>query len=43
MDTCHPEEMRRIFKEQFGFFPPCTVGGAELGEDMEELIGEYHL
>lgn len=36
------EEIRQIFKEQFGFFPPCNVGANELGEDMGDLISQYH-
>lgn len=42
MGTSNPEEIRQIFKEQFGFFPPCSVGAADLGEDMEDLITQYH-
>ncbi|MEG6585978.1 carboxymuconolactone decarboxylase family protein [Dendrosporobacter sp. 1207_IL3150] len=42
MNNIDPMELRKAFKEQFGFYPPCNVGAAELGEDMERIIGEYH-
>lgn len=34
--------MRELFKEQFGFYPPCQLGAAQLGSDMEEIITQYH-
>lgn len=33
---------RDAFKEQFGFLPPCNVGAGELGQDMEDIITQYH-
>jgi 4-carboxymuconolactone decarboxylase len=42
MKKMEPENLREIFKEQFGFYPPCQIGAAELGNEMEELIGQYH-
>jgi 4-carboxymuconolactone decarboxylase len=42
MAKMEAEEIRQIFKDQFGFFPPCNVGANELGEDMGDLISQYH-
>ncbi len=36
------QALREAFKEQFGFLPPCNVGAAELGQDMEDMITHYH-
>jgi len=42
MDKIDIMKMREIFKEQFGFLPPCNVGAGELGEEMEAIISQYH-
>lgn len=36
------QQMISEFKKQFGFVPPCGMGAADLGEDMQKLISEYH-
>lgn len=36
------KEMRALFKEHFGFIPPCQLGAAELGDDMGRIFGEFH-
>lgn len=42
MNSMERDKLRTAFKEQFGFLPPCNVGAAELGQDMEDLITQYH-
>lgn len=37
-----PQKLRQTFKDQFGFYPPCSVGAAGLGEDIEALLTQYH-
>ena len=35
MNSMERDKLRTAFKEQFGFLPPCNVGAAELGQDMD--------
>jgi 4-carboxymuconolactone decarboxylase len=36
------EEMKEKFKEELGFIPPGVMAGEELGEDLQEIISDYH-
>ncbi|MDF2568458.1 MAG: Carboxymuconolactone decarboxylase [Sporomusa sp.] len=36
------QQMIAEFKKQFGFVPPCNMGAGDLGEDMQQIISEYH-
>ena len=42
MNHVDRDTLREAFKEQFGFLPPCNVGAGELGQDMEDIITQYH-
>lgn len=42
MKEINPSTIKSLFKEQFGFSPPCQIGAGQLGEDMEEIISQYH-
>ena len=36
------QEMKEEFRQEMGFIPPGICTGEELGEDMQEVMAEYH-
>jgi 4-carboxymuconolactone decarboxylase len=36
------EKMKKEFKEEMGFVPPGVMVAEKLGEDFQNIIGQYH-